>query len=63
MDRFYSPNMPEIPYSPPIGDLFGNFFYNWATLSPVLTVLFGILFAAFLAKKIKNKFFGDDDDK
>lgn len=53
--------MPEIPYSPPIQDLFANFQHNWATLTPVLAVLFGILFFSFVAKKLIKIFKGDDD--
>jgi hypothetical protein len=54
--------MPEIPYSPPIEDLFANFQHNWGTLSPALFLLFGILFAFFMAKKIIKIVKGDDDD-
>lgn len=62
MQEYFSPNMPEIPYSPPIGDLFANVQHNWGVLTPVLSLLFGILFFGFLAKKIKDTFWGDDKD-
>lgn len=62
MEMPVSPHMPTIPYSPPIGDLFANFAYNWATLTPALALLFGTLFAFFVAKKLIKVFRGDDDD-
>jgi hypothetical protein len=54
-----SPDMPQIPYSPPIEDLLSNFAHNWHTLGPVLWVLFGTLFGTFLVKKVINKVRGD----
>lgn len=56
-----SENMPNIPFSPPIGDLFANFGHNWNTLMPVLVVLFGIIFATFVIKKVMNRLRGEDD--
>lgn len=53
--------MPDIPRSPSVTDLFANFALNWKTLWPVLTILFGIIFFGWLLKKIKDKFWGDDD--
>lgn len=49
--------IPEINYSPPIRDLFANFKYNWETLSPVIFLLLGVLFAFFLLRKIKDNFY------
>lgn len=52
--------MPEIPYHPPIQDLFSNFTHNWHTLMPALSVLFGVLFAGWLIRKIIKNVKGDD---
>lgn len=58
----HSDLMPQINYSPPISDLFANLQFNMSTLSPALVILFGILFAGYLIKKIKDRFIDDDDD-
>lgn len=62
LDVLKSPNMPRIPQSADVADLFANLRLNWSTLSPVLYLLFGILFIFWLALKAKRKFGGDDDD-
>lgn len=49
--------VPEISYSPPIADLFANFFKNWNTLSPAINLLIGVLFAFFLLRKIKEIYY------
>lgn len=54
-DLLHSDRMPDIPDGPPISDLFANLALNWGTLTPVLSLLFGIIFATWLAVKIKKK--------
>lgn len=54
-----SPNIPNIPFKVTDGkmvDIFRNFGVNWETLSPVLFLLFGTLFAFFVIRKLKNHF-------
>ncbi|MMZ67710.1 hypothetical protein D3C76_316240 [compost metagenome] len=50
-----------IQSSPPISDLFANLGHNWSTLSPVLSLLFGIIFATYVVNKILKKVRGEDD--
>lgn len=57
----HSQSVPTIPYSPPIADLFANFTHNWGTLSPVLAVLFGVIFGTFVIRKILKRVRGEDD--
>lgn len=49
-----SPNIPDVKYSPDINDLFSFFKFNWETLSPALWLLYGVLFAFFIAGIIKK---------
>jgi hypothetical protein len=58
-----SPNMPPIPQMSDIRDIFANFQNNWFHLRYVWWILFGMIFAFWLAKKIKEKVIGDDDDE
>jgi hypothetical protein len=54
-----SPNIPDVPFELTSGlmnDLFRNFTLNWGTLSPVLWVLYGVLFGFFVLKLLKEKF-------
>lgn len=53
--------MPSIPQSFDIRDLFANLQLNWTTLMPVLALLFGILFATYLVRKVIQKVRGEDD--
>lgn len=55
----HSDKIPDVNYRPPIQDLFRFFGINWDTLSPALWVLFGTLFAFFVAKIIKDRFGSD----
>ncbi len=53
----HSDNIPNVPKN--IGtaemtDLFRNFQINWDTLSPVLWLLLGVLFAFYVAYRIKE---------
>jgi len=55
----HSVNIPSVPKN--IGtsemtDLFRNFDLNWSTLSPVLFLLFGVLFGFYVAYRIKSSF-------
>jgi len=52
--NLHSENIPEIPYSPDITDLFTFFGINWNTLGPVLWLLFGVLFAFIVLKVLKQ---------
>lgn len=54
-----SDRVPEIPYSPPIEDLFANLGHNWNTLGPALWTLFGIIFGTYLIRKIMEHVKGD----
>lgn len=42
----------DLNYSVPIGDLFANFSHNWATLWPILALLFGVLAGFFFIKML-----------
>lgn len=44
-----------------MGDLFSNMNQNWGTLTPVISILFGVIFGAFVAVKVMAKIRGDDD--
>lgn len=55
----HSDNIPDIDYRPPIEDLFRFFGINWDTLSPVLFLLFGTLFAFFVLKILKDLYWSD----
>lgn len=55
----HSDNIPDVNYRPPIKDLFHFFDINWNTLSPVLWLLFGTLFAFFILKILKDKYGSD----
>lgn len=48
--------IPEINYSPPIGDIFANFAHNWATLAPATSLLFGILIGFALLGLVIKRF-------
>lgn len=57
----HSDRVPEIPYSPPIEDIFANLDFNFNTLQPVLSLLFGILYAFYVAVRLKKIFFSSID--
>lgn len=44
-----------------MGDLFSNTGHNWDTLTPVISVLFGVMFGAWLLRMIIKRTRGDDD--
>lgn len=54
--------MPDIEWSPPIVDLFSNLQNNFETLTPVFSLLFGILFIFFVLRKVKKMVWGGDDE-
>lgn len=63
MDRFHSDLMPAIPFhvgAKQMGDLFANFYMAWATLGPVLALLFGIILVFGLLHMFKDE---ADSDK
>ncbi|OMD76578.1 hypothetical protein BSK50_14880 [Paenibacillus odorifer] len=43
-----------------ITDLFGNTSHNWDTIGPALWVLFGVMFGAWVVRKIIKRTKGDD---
>lgn len=55
-----SKDIPSIDYSPPIGDLFANFAFNWQSLKVPMLLLLGIFFAFYLAKKLMKHIRGED---
>lgn len=57
-----SMDMPSIPTMSDITDIFANFGNNWFHMREVLFLLFGILFAFFVARKIMKRIKGEDDD-
>lgn len=57
-----NPAIPTVPHMSDINDLFANFANNWYHLRFVLAVLFGLMFAFFLIKKLMKMFLGSDDD-
>jgi hypothetical protein len=59
MINLKSDNVPDVDYSPPMGDLFGFFSFNWQTLSPVVWLLGGVFFGFFVIKLLLIKFRGD----
>lgn len=52
--NLHSDKVPDVNYSPPISDLFMFFGINWDTLTPVIVLLLGTLFAFFVLKIVKN---------
>jgi hypothetical protein len=55
-------SMPAVPHMADISDLFGNLQNNIKHLGSVFGVLFGSIFAFFVAKKIIGLIKGDGDD-
>lgn len=55
--NLHSDKIPEIGYRPDMSKLFMFFGINWDTLSPVLWLLFGTLFAFFIFKVLKIYYF------
>ena len=45
-----------------MSDLFANTGHNWNTLTPVISILFGVMFGAFILRSIIKRTRGDDDD-
>ncbi len=54
LDSVNIPNVPKNIGTSEMTDLFRNFDLNWSTLSPVLWLLFGVLFGFYVAYRIKD---------
>ena len=61
LDDLHSSNSPNVQVGSLVPDLLANFAINWFTLSPVLVVLFGILFGFWLLRRFKEEF--DEKEK
>lgn len=56
-----NPAIPTIPHMSDISDLFANLQNNFSHLGVIFALLFGTIFAFFVAKKIVCLVRGDDD--